>query len=150
VATTRRRPDRCFPALCALLDRLDDREDALDAPEVFALDAAALGEALAARRELLVELTEATQDLEGEAQTCDDPLVSGIVVVDLATGDARRVATGMAALPRWSPDGEWLVFGYAPVGEGPALGTWVARADGRQLREVVPSPAWFPVWLPPA
>jgi hypothetical protein len=83
------------------------------------------------------------------AQTCDDPLGSGIVVVDLASGESQRVVTGFAALPKWSPDGEWLVFGYAPLGEGPELGTWMARPGGRQLRQVLESPAWFPVWLPP-
>lgn len=83
------------------------------------------------------------------AQTCDDPLGNGIVVVDLTTGASQRVATGLAALPKWSPDGEWLVFGYAPLGEGAAIGTWVARPDGRQLRQVLESPAWFPAWLPP-
>jgi hypothetical protein len=84
------------------------------------------------------------------ALRCEDPLDGGIVVVDLADGELRRVATGTAALPKWSPDGEWLVFGYAPLGEGPRVGTWIARRDGSQLREVVASPAWFPVWLRPA
>lgn len=84
------------------------------------------------------------------AQTCDDPLGSGVVVVDLASGESQRVATGMAALPKWSPDGEWLIFGYAPPGEGLRIGTWMARPDGRQLRHVLDSPAWFPVWLPSA
>ncbi|HET6949484.1 MAG TPA: hypothetical protein VFI47_03855 [Acidimicrobiales bacterium] len=84
------------------------------------------------------------------AQTCDDPLDNGIVVVDLTSGESQRVATGTAALPKWSPDGEWLVFGYSPLGEGPRLGVWMAQPDGRQLRQVVASPAWFPVWLPPA
>ena len=84
------------------------------------------------------------------SQTCDDPLGSGIVVVDLASGESQRVATGAATLPKWSPDGEWLVFGYTPPGEGARLGTWIARPDGRQLRQVLDSPAWFPVWLPSA
>lgn len=82
-------------------------------------------------------------------QNCEDRLSSGVVVVDLTSGQARRVVTGMAALPKWSPDGEWLVFGYAPLGQ-PGVGVWMARADGRQLRQIVESPAWFPVWLPPA
>jgi hypothetical protein len=84
------------------------------------------------------------------AQSCDDPLGNGIVVVDLASGESQRVVTGTAALPKWSPDGGWLVFGYAPLGGGPRVGTWMARPDGRQLRQVLESPAWFPVWLPPA
>lgn len=83
------------------------------------------------------------------AQSCGDPLDSGVVVVELATGRSQRVVTGMAALPKWSPDGEWLVFGYAPLGD-PGLGVWMARPDGRQLRRVVDDPAWFPAWLPPA
>jgi hypothetical protein len=83
------------------------------------------------------------------AQTCLDPLDNGILVVDLSSGESQRVATGTAALPKWSPDGEWLTFGFSPVGEGPRLGTWIARPDGHQLRKVVASPAWYPVWLPP-
>jgi hypothetical protein len=82
------------------------------------------------------------------AQSCEDPLDGGIVVVDLATGEDQRVATGTAALPKWSPDGEWLAFGYAPLGEGGDLGAWLARPDGRGLHEAVGSPAWFPAWLP--
>lgn len=84
------------------------------------------------------------------AQNCTDPLDSGIVVVDLSSGESQRVVTGIAALPKWSPDGEWLVFGYSPLGENNAVGVWIAHPDGHQLREVVASPAWFPVWLPPA
>jgi hypothetical protein len=83
------------------------------------------------------------------AQTCDDPLDNGVVVVDLATGRPQRVVTGLAALPKWSPDGEWLIFGYASLGQ-PGVGVWMARPDGRQLRQVVEAPAWFPAWLPPA
>jgi len=83
-------------------------------------------------------------------QACDDPLDNGVVVVDLASGEAQRVVTGNAALPKWSPDGEWLVFGFSPLGEGFRLGTWMARLDGRQLRQVLEPPAWFPAWLPPA
>jgi hypothetical protein len=83
------------------------------------------------------------------AQTCDDPLGSGVMVVDLASGESQRVVTGSAALPKWSPDGEWLVFGYAPPGRA-GVGTWMAQPDGRQLRQVLEAPSWFPVWVPPA
>jgi hypothetical protein len=85
------------------------------------------------------------------AQNCNDRLQSGVWVVDLASGEADQIAVGHGARPKWSPDGEWLVFGYSPLGEGlNTLSTWVARADGRQLREVVEPLALFPVWLPPA
>jgi hypothetical protein len=81
-------------------------------------------------------------------QTCLDPLERGALVVDLASGEPVRVTTGLTSAPRWSPDGEWLVFGYSRPGQGDGISTWIARADGDQLREVVPYPAWNPVWLP--
>lgn len=82
------------------------------------------------------------------AQTCEDLQLSGILVVDLSSGDVTRVATGLGALPKWSPDGEWLVFGLIPLAQNEGMSIWVARADGRRLRQVVDGPAAFPVWLP--
>jgi hypothetical protein len=112
--------------VCALVDRWDAVQRLFGSPELFATDAATLAGLLADRREAVTSLVEVT------------------------TGEVRRIVTGAAALPKWSPDGEWLVFGYAPLGESAWLGTWMARADGTQLREAVPPPTWFPAWLPPA
>jgi hypothetical protein len=84
------------------------------------------------------------------AQTCSDPLQSGLWVMDLSSGEADQLVTGHASLPKWSPDGEWLIFGFSPLGERLVLGVWQVRADGRQLHQVIEPPAVFPVWLPPA
>lgn len=84
------------------------------------------------------------------AQACLDPLDDGVWVLDLTTGDADQVVTGHAATPKWSPDGEWLVFGFSPLGERTVLGIWQARADGRQLRRLVDPLVYGPVWLPAA
>ena len=82
------------------------------------------------------------------AQTCDDMQLSGVLVVDLSSGAATRVATGLGALPKWSPDGDWLVFGLIPLAQDEGISVWMARADGRRLHRVVEAPASFPVWLP--
>lgn len=83
-------------------------------------------------------------------QTCGDPLLDGVWVVDLATGEADHIVTGHAGPPKWSPDGSWLVFGFQALGSDDGMSIWMVRADGRQLREVVGDVAFTPVWLPPA
>ena len=83
-------------------------------------------------------------------QTCVDPLESGVWVMDVTTGERKQIAVGGAGPPKWSPDGEWLVFTLAPIGVGEGSGMWMAHADGSQLREVdVGGTGWMPVWLPP-
>lgn len=84
------------------------------------------------------------------AHTCVDPLDNGLWILDLPSGRAEHVVTGHVGLPKWSPDGEWLVFGFSAIGEGSVPGVWLARADGSQLRQVVERPALTPVWLPPS
>jgi hypothetical protein len=82
-------------------------------------------------------------------QRCFDPLKDGVWVVDLSSGEADHIVTGLAGPAGWSPDGTWLVFGLSPlIGNDPPR-VWMARADGRQLRQVVETPSWTPVWLPP-
>jgi hypothetical protein len=90
-----------------------------------------------------------TQTRVAVTQSCLDRLADGVWVIDLSSGEADHVVTGHAARPKWSPDGEWLVFGFSPLGEGTVLGIWQARADGRQLRQVVDPLAFSPIWLPP-
>ena len=82
------------------------------------------------------------------AQTCADVVSSGVLVIDLASGDATRVVSGHAALPTWSPFGRWLVFGLIPLGQREPVGVWIAREDGTGLRQAVEGPVSFPGWLP--
>jgi dipeptidyl aminopeptidase/acylaminoacyl peptidase len=83
------------------------------------------------------------------SQRCPDPTASGLWVVDLSSGEADQVVNGNTGPPKWSPDGTWLVFGLRPFFGHPMSTVWMARADGRQLRQVTEEPAWTPVWLPP-
>jgi Tol biopolymer transport system component len=82
-------------------------------------------------------------------QQCFDPLQNGVWVVDLSSGDADHIVTGNAGPAKWSPDGTWLVFGLAPLASTDPSTVWMARADGRQLRQSADAPSWTPVWLPP-
>jgi hypothetical protein len=82
------------------------------------------------------------------AQSCEDVLDTSLVVVDLADGGVTPVATGFASLPRWSGDGEWLAFGFGPLGQQDPFSAYIAKADGTQLRPLVEGHASFPNWLP--
>lgn len=82
-------------------------------------------------------------------QTCEDPLQSGVWVMDRPSGDMRQIAVGSAGPPKWSPDGSWLVFGFQPIGSDDTSTVWMAKADGTQLRKVLDETAWTPAWLPP-
>ena len=92
-------------------------------------------------------------DLDGRfaavVQTCDDPLLSGLWVVDLVSGGREHVAVGRAGPAKWSPDGSWLVFGFEPIGSVEGSDIWMARTDGSQLRAVVDKQVWTPARLPP-
>ncbi|MYB76020.1 MAG: hypothetical protein F4X83_02770, partial [Chloroflexi bacterium] len=46
-------------------------------------------------------------------------------------------------IPAWSPDGAWLAFSQSDS-EGPA--TYIVRADGRDLRQVVQGHGWPILW----
>jgi Tol biopolymer transport system component len=76
-------------------------------------------------------------------------LQNGVWVVDLSSGDADHIVTGNVGPAKWSPDGTWLVFGLAPLASTGPSTVWMARADGRQLRQSADAPSWTPVWLPP-
>jgi hypothetical protein len=82
-------------------------------------------------------------------QNCGDPLASGVRVLDLTTGEAHDIATGRGGPVKWSPDGDWLVFSMTPF-TVTSNSVWIARANGRQLRQVAAGPSWTPVWLPAA
>jgi hypothetical protein len=79
-------PARGLPgAVCALLDRLDEQEEAIEAPEVYALDEAALAEVLTDRREILARLVDET---EGELRSLLEDQVLSQPAVDEAMLDA--------------------------------------------------------------
>lgn len=65
-----------------------------------------------------------------------------IQVLDVESGRVERVASG--ALPRWSPDGEWIAY-WVPGGQ-----VYVMRRDGSDSRRVsdVEGIANYPTWSP--
>jgi hypothetical protein len=83
------------------------------------------------------------------SQTCASVRSDGLVLLDLATGRRTHPLTGYVAVPSWSPSGDWLVFGLAPIGTD-ATETervYVMRPDGSGLRRLTGAPSSFPVWV---
>jgi len=59
-------------------------------------------------------------------------------------GEAHRVGTIEGTVPRWSPDGKWIVFS---PNRGFRDGAFVVRPDGSGLKRVADRGGW-PVWWP--
>lgn len=79
---------------------------------------------------------------------CAHPGDSGLWTVDLDSLEASHLITGAVATPKWSPDGRWLAFAFAPVEQRSGdLAVWLVKADGTGARELVEHGA-FPIWLP--
>jgi Tol biopolymer transport system component len=81
----------------------------------------------------------------------DGPASFGVVIVDIATGKTRSVvqqpsAAGQIQFPRWSPDGNWLVF----WNESDTPTAWIVGADGKGLRALTDPElaAGDPDWSP--
>ena len=81
----------------------------------------------------------------------DGPASFGVVIVDIATGDTRSVvqqpsAAGQIQFPRWSPDGNWLVF----WNESDTPTAWIVGSDGKGLRALTDPElaAGDPDWSP--
>jgi Tol biopolymer transport system component len=59
----------------------------------------------------------------------------------------RHVLTGYVAAPTWSPDGTWILFGWAPSRRvAPEL--WIAMADGSAAKKVADAWTSWPTWIP--
>jgi hypothetical protein len=82
-------------------------------------------------------------------QTCLAPRSNGLVLLDLASGERTHPVTGSVAVPSWSPKGDWLVFGLAPIGTDPVKTTrlYLVRPDGSGLRRLTDAPSSFPAWV---
>lgn len=79
----------------------------------------------------------------------------GLFIVNLdGTGLRRLVDTDLdPEHPRWSPDGQWIVFhSHSGSFETGSANVWVIAADGTGLRQLthvsVPSQAWAADWSP--
>lgn len=92
-----------------------------------------------------------------EVRAPDDEIVADrliVGVIDLATGDRRRLWSGPGLAPAertisWSPDGRFLVAAHADLDEQPAV-TVLDAADGHVVNEFAerdilacPQGAWF-------
>ncbi|MCB1014073.1 MAG: PD40 domain-containing protein [Acidimicrobiales bacterium] len=79
---------------------------------------------------------------------CFEPGDSGLWTVDLDSLDVAHLVTGAVGTPKWSPDGQWLTFSFAPAETRSGhLDIWMVKADGTGARQVVEDGA-FPLWLP--
>lgn len=82
------------------------------------------------------------------AASCDELDDSGVVAIDLASGDVEHLFVGDGSYPVYSPSGEWILFGVAPVDRATGDSTvWVQRRDGSGLQQVSPTPGLQAVWL---
>lgn len=82
-------------------------------------------------------------------QTCDDIEQSGLYVVNTTTGAAHQVVRRSSALARWSPSGEWITFGLAPLDGAPVdqVRVWLVRPDGTGLRQLTSDATSLPAWV---
>jgi hypothetical protein len=82
-------------------------------------------------------------------QTCAALRSNGLVLLDLATGHHTHPVTGLVGVPSWSPLGDWLVFGLAPIGTDPVQTTrlYLMRPDGSGLRRLTDAPSSFAAWV---
>jgi TolB protein len=79
----------------------------------------------------------------------------GLFVVNIDGSDLTRLvdAEVQPLRPRWSPDGEWIVFHVNHHRfETESANVWLIRPDGSDLRQLtfesVPGQAWAPDWSP--
>lgn len=85
------------------------------------------------------------------AVRCSDPHATGLWIVDLTSLSVSQILHGVVGTPKFSPDGTWLTFSFAPLGtrpNDPGTAVWLVQADGTGTRELVAAPASFPLWLP--
>lgn len=83
------------------------------------------------------------------ALACEDPTQNGVYVYNFETQSISRLLAGNVALPAWSPSGDWIAFGYAPLGHNlfESVSAWAIRRDGKGLRQITTPASSFPAWI---
>ena len=78
---------------------------------------------------------------------CANVYDSGLWIVPADGGAPRHVLHGLVAAPTWSPDGDWILFGFQEDRtSAPSL--WIASADGSTASQLVAGWASWPAWIP--
>jgi hypothetical protein len=78
---------------------------------------------------------------------CSNVYDSGLWIVPAGGGAPRHVLNGLVAAPTWSPDGEWILFGFQEDRKSiPSL--WIASADGSTASQLAAGWASWPAWIP--
>lgn len=92
---------------------------------------------------------------EGYTEPHARPTAGGLVIVDIETGDTTEIFAGDAVDPRWSPNGEWILFwSVGTVDESGRFNITgrrdigVVRADGSDFRLITDDLEfdWSPAW----
>lgn len=67
---------------------------------------------------------------------------TALMVMDVAAGTHTRLVNDVTGEPRWSPTGEWIVYG------GSYGRPYLVRPDGSELRELAGVDGWITEWSP--
>jgi hypothetical protein len=110
------------------------------------------GTMLVARHDCVGMLGSVTADGKTAAVgvTCADVRSGGLHLFDLANGRDTLLQAGLVNAPRFSGDGRWLAYSFAPFGADPDtdLLITISGVDGTGEHAVLPTPGIWPAWLP--
>jgi hypothetical protein len=72
----------------------------------------------------------------------DADYLTALMVMDVAAGTHTKLVNDGTGEPRWSPTGEWIVYG------GSYGRPWLVRPDGSERRELTGVDGWVTEWSP--
>jgi hypothetical protein len=81
------------------------------------------------------------------AAACEEPDDSGLLVVDLDSGEVRHLLVAELGFPAWSPSGEWLTIGVFETPSATSTTIWIVRRDGTGARQLSGVPGTQPAWV---
>lgn len=74
----------------------------------------------------------------GEVTPAGNNFVSYLCLMHLESGIVKKIANVNTNLPSFSPDGKHIVFSGVPIFGKSGANIWIMRADGGNLRELLP------------